>query len=133
MAHATISSVLDASALLALLFREQGADRFASAAGPRPVMSAVNWSEVSQKSAAYRVDKRNLLSGVLDAGLEVMDVTLDRAERIANLWPVTRPLGLSLADRACLALAIELGRPAVTADRTWGRLSINGLAVQFLR
>lgn len=125
--------MLDASALLALLFREQGAERFAAAAGPSPVMSAVNWSEVSQKSAAYRIDRRRLLSGVLDAGLEVMDVTMDRAERIADLWPVTRPLGLSLADRACLALAIELRRPAVTADRDWDRLSIDGLAVHFLR
>lgn len=133
MARATVSSVLDASALLTWLFREQGADRFPAAAGPRPVMSAVNWSEVSQKSVAYRVDTRQVLSGVLDAGLEIVDLTVDRAVQIADLWPMTRPLGLSLADRACLALAVELRRPAVTADRIWARLSINGLAVHLLR
>lgn len=133
MIRSTISSVLDASALLALLFREQGADRFLSAAGMRPAMSAVNWSEVSQKSTEHGVDGRQLLSRVLDAGLEIMDLTVERAERVASLWPVTRPLGLSLADRACLALALELQRPAVTADRSWSRLTINGLVVHSLR
>lgn len=133
MARSTISSVLDASALLALLFQEPGAERFVEAAGPRPAMSAVNWSEVHQKSTSRGVDGHDLLFRALDAGLEFMDLTVDRAERLSNLWPATRRLGLSLADRACLALAVELRRPAVTADQSWSRLTIDGLVVRTLR
>lgn len=133
MTRSTTSSVVDASALLALLFREEGAERFASAVGPRSAMSAVNWSEVSQKSTAHGVDGHQLLSSALDAGLEVVDLTVERAERVADLWPATHPLGLSLADRAFLALALELRRPAVTADRSWSRLKIDGLVIRVLR
>lgn len=133
MTRSRISSVVDASALLAMLFREQGSERFLTTAGQRPAMSAVNWSEVRQKSTQHGVDGRQLLSSVLDAGLDIMDLTVDRAERIADLWPATRPLGLSLGDRACLALALELRRPAVTADRSWSRLEIDGLVVHCLR
>lgn len=133
MTRSTISSVVDASALLALLFREEGAERFASAVGPRSAMSAVNWSEVRQKSTRLGVDGQQLLSRALDAGLEVIDLTVDRAERVADLWPATHPPELSLADRACLALALELQRPAVTADRAWSRLTIDGLVVHSLR
>lgn len=133
MARSMISSVLDASALLAMLFQEQGAERFVAAAGPRPAMSAVNWSEVHQKSTARGLDAHQLLTRAIDAGLEIMDLTVDRAERVSSLWPATRPLGLSLADRACLALAMELRRPAVTADQSWSRLDIDGLVVHALR
>lgn len=133
MARSTISSVLDASALLALLFKEAGAARFVAAAGPRPAMSAVNWSEVHQKATTHGVDGQQLLSRALDAGLEIIDLTVDRAERVSSLWPSTRPLGLSLADRACLALAMELRRPAVTADQSWSQLNIDGLVVHALR
>jgi len=129
----TISSVLDASALLAFLFRERGAGDFVAKAGPRPAMSAVNWGEVSQKSSSHGVDRSRLRSMVTAAGLEIIDLTPDRAERMADLWPVTRPLGLSLADRACLALALELRLSAVTADRTWTRLEVEGLLVHCLR
>lgn len=132
MTQSTISSVVDASALLALLFREEGAERFASAVGPRSAMSAVNWSEVRQKATTHGVDGQ-LLTRALDAGLEVVDLTVDRADRVSDLWPATSPLGLSLADRACLALALELRRPAVTADRSWSRLKIDGLVVRVLR
>jgi ribonuclease VapC len=133
MARSTTSSVLDASAFLAFLFREQGAERFIATAGPLPAISAVNWSEVHQKSTAHGVEGHQLLVRALDAGLEIMDLTADRAERVSGLWPETRRLGLSLADRACLALALELRRPAVTADRSWSRLSIDGLVVHPLR
>jgi len=133
VARSTISSVLDASALLTMLFQESGAEHFVAAAGPRPAMSAVNWSEVHQKSTAHGVGGHQLLARAIDAGLEIMDLTVNRAERVSDLWPATRRLGLSLADRACLALAIELRRPAVTADRNWSRLSIDGLAVHALR
>lgn len=127
------SSVLDASAVLAYLFDEPGAERFVRSLGEKPVMSAVNWSEVSQKCAAHRVAIASARAAADAAGLQVVDLTADRAERAAELWPATRALGLSLADRACLALALELRRPTVTADRTWTQLAITGLEVRCLR
>lgn len=133
MTRPPTSSALDASALLALLFGEEGAQHFVTLAGPTPAMSAVNWSEVAQKATQYGVDRQLLRTRVDDAGLEIVDMTDWRAERAADLWPVTRPLGLSLADRACLALALETRAPAVTADRSWARLRIDGLVVRSLR
>lgn len=133
MARLTTSSVLDASALLAFLFGEAGAEQFVVAAGPSPAMSAVNWSEVHQKSTAHGVPGQQLLTSATQAGVEIVDLTVGRAERVSELWPATRRLGLSIADRACLTLALELGRPAVTADRSWSRLTIPGLVVHALR
>lgn len=127
------SSVVDASALLALLLREPGWQRCRQALGRRPVMSAVNWSEVSQKVRSRGVDGGEVLRAVSRAGLDILPLTRERAEEVARLWTATRGLGLSLADRACLALAAELDRPAVTADRTWTDLPPIGIAVQCIR
>ncbi len=96
-------------------------------------MSAVNWSEVSQKARSRGVDSGELLRAVSRAGLDVLPLTQVRAESAAGLWSATRDLGLSLADRACLALALELGRPAVTADRAWATLEIEPLDVLCIR
>lgn len=128
-----ISTVVDASALLSLLFRERGADRFLALAGSRPAMSAVNWSEVAQKARAHGIDAAEVKAGVVDAGLEIVDLTAERAQRVAELWPLTRSIGSSLADRACMALALELERPAVTADRSWSALAVPDLEVLALR
>lgn len=133
MAGPTTSAVVDASALLAFAFQESGADRFVPSVGAAPAMSAVNWAEVSQKAAARDVDGAELLRAVATAGLRIVELTIDRAERVAALWQSTRPYGLSLADRACLALALELDAPAVTADRSWTEIVLAGLDVESLR
>jgi len=125
--------VVDASALLALLLREPGWERCRRALGRTPVISAVNWSEVSQKVEARGVDSGIVLTAVSGAGLEVVPLTQDRAEDTANLHGATQDHGLSLADRACLALALELSCPALTADRAWTALRIDGLEVQCIR
>jgi PIN domain nuclease of toxin-antitoxin system len=127
------TSVVDASALLAYLFDEAGGNQFPSLIGARPMISAVNWSEVHQKCGSRGVDVGELRQRLIDAGLEIADLTVSRAERVADLWPVTRPYGLSLADRACLALALELQRPTITADRAWLGLAVDGLVVRCLR
>ena len=82
-------------------------------------ISTVNWSEVCQWSLARDVDTAGLRADVEGLGLEIVPFTADDAERASDLWPSTRAQGLSLADRACLALALRLGRPALTADRSW--------------
>jgi ribonuclease VapC len=122
-----VSSVLDASAILAWLQDEPGADEVERRLEQGASCGAANWAEVAQKVRA-RGEVWDVARALLASyGVRVEPVTVDDAERAAALW---RPgSGLSLADRLCLALAGRLGLVAVTADRTWG----DGDGVQQLR
>ncbi|HEX2924033.1 MAG TPA: type II toxin-antitoxin system VapC family toxin [Chloroflexota bacterium] len=120
-------AVLDASALLALLNQENGGEEVADLVAAGAAISAVNLSEVAAKlSLAGMPD--SLVREALDTlGLEVVPFDSVAAYRTALLVGPTRGAGLSLGDRACLALADQLSLPAVTSDRAWRDL---GLAVQ---
>ena len=122
--------MLDASAALAYLQGEPGGDEVLELLD-RSAISAVNWSETLRKTMALGIDPSAVISGLLAMGLEVIPFGHDDAERAARLWPATRAAGLSLGDRACLALAQRLEVPAVTTDRAWGEL--NGMVVRVLR
>lgn len=123
--------VLDASALLTLMHDEPGADRVEAAlVGAR--VSAVNWAEVVQKALWLEVDSTWLREGIIDVGVVVEPFTVDQAEAAAHLWRRTRSHGLSLADRACLALAQDYQCPVLTADRAWHALDV-GLEIELLR
>src|SRR5207237_50256 len=125
--------VLDASAVIALLRREPGRERVAELlSGPPPTISAVNLSEVATKLA-----EDGLLEGVVRASIHRLQLNAvpfdaDMAYEAGFLRPLTRHLGLSLGDRACLALAQRLGLPAVTADRSWTALQLP-VTVQVIR
>jgi ribonuclease VapC len=111
-------TVLDASALLAFLAGEPGADTVEDALADGAACGAANWSEVAQKvRAAGRswTASRALLESY---GLVVEPVTVQDAEWAAARWRGGE--GLSLADRLCLALAARLDSEALTADRVWG-------------
>ena len=69
-------------------------------------------------------DPDTLRAVLADAGCRTIEFTVDDATVAARLWQTTREAGLSLADRACLALAARLGVPAVTADRAWAGLDV---------
>jgi PIN domain nuclease of toxin-antitoxin system len=112
--------VLDASALLAVLFREVGFDDVPLEGS---AVSAVNWSEVVQVAARRGADVEGAGRTLVAEGAFVVPFTAAHAEAAAALWPATRAAGLSLADRACLALARSYGVPALTADRAWADLS----------
>lgn len=116
-----MSAVLDASALLAYLQREPGHDRVAAVL-PRSVISAVNWTEVIGKTHSAGLQTEDLLDSLASLGLTVEPFSSTQAETAGRLLERTRPLGLSLADRACLALAMDRGEVAHTADRAWLRL-----------
>jgi len=111
-------TVLDASALLAFLLGEAGADRVEEELGDRSVCGAANWSEVAQKVLAAGRDWDLARALLHSYGLEVAPVSADDAEWAARRWQ--RDEGLSLADRLCLALAERLDVDVWTADRTWG-------------
>lgn len=124
-------AVLDASALIALLWDEPGAEAVERLLG-RAVISAVNWAEVLQRYRAHDVDTDGKREDVEALGVQIAPFSYDDAELIAALWAPTRRAGLSLADRACLALARRLELPAHSADRTWRKADV-GVEVVLIR
>jgi PIN domain nuclease of toxin-antitoxin system len=115
---AMTDAVLDASAILAVLNGEPGGDLVVPLLGGGMV-SAVNYAEVASKLINSGAAKGEARDAILSLGIDVADFDLELAERTAELRPLTRHRGLSLGDRACLALAEREGVPVVTADRTW--------------
>ncbi|SFQ60831.1 PIN domain nuclease, a component of toxin-antitoxin system (PIN domain) [Amycolatopsis arida] len=128
-----MTAVLDASAVLALLRAEPGHEQVAELV-PGSVISAVNYSEVVQKLAQLGSDTAEDDAAALVAlGTTVAAFDVRAATNAARLWPATRRAGLSLADRACLALAADLADGvAVTADRAWAELGLD-IRVRFIR
>ena len=123
--------VLDASALIAVLREEPGA---AAVEGllDSAAISAVNLSEVQAKLVERGTPAASAWSWLIDLGLEVVDFDLPQARIAGDLRCPTRSRGLSFADRACLALAQVLQRPAVTADRAWADLEV-GVEIRMIR
>lgn len=113
-----IDCVLDASAVLALIFAEEG-HQAVEPLLPAAVISAVNASEVLTKLLRLGASAADADKALDDLQLAVLPFTLDDGWSAARLEPLTRSRGLSLGDRACLALAQRCGVPALTADRSW--------------
>lgn len=107
--------VLDASALLCLLNEEPGADRVATVL-TRSVIGATNLGEVVSKLREHGLTLAEVQEVLGGLHLDVRPLSAAQAMTIGDLRPATRPLGLSLGDRACLALAIELGAELYTTD-----------------
>lgn len=113
--------VLDASAILALLQEEPGADGVESLLDAA-LMSSVNFAEVIQKAEQHGVKTEGLEYDLEALGIEFRDFDMTMARPTAELW--SEGDGLSLGDRSCLALAGVARIPAVTADRRWARLKL---------
>jgi ribonuclease VapC len=114
---------LDASALLAFLLRERGHQRVRELLS-EACMSTVNFSEVLGRFARAGQDVLIIAEKVLAAPIELVAFSTEQAALAAALVPATQAEGLSLGDRACLALARERGVRAVTADKSWRRLEL---------
>lgn len=114
--------VLDASALLCLMRNEPGADRVADAL-PDAVISAANLSEVIAKLADLGGDPGDAIEDIRMLQIEVVALDQEQAELAGQLRNATRGAGLSLGDRACLALAIRRGAVAMTTDRAWAGIA----------
>ncbi|MBI5575167.1 MAG: type II toxin-antitoxin system VapC family toxin [Deltaproteobacteria bacterium] len=123
--------VLDSSALLAALHEEAGCEKVEPLLGAAAV-SAVNWSEVVQKSLSRGVRLEGLRADMEALGLDIIPFTAEDAEIAADLWKKTHRRGLSLGDRSCLSLGIRLGLPVVTADKAWKGLGA-GIEIQVIR
>ncbi len=123
--------VLDSSALLALLFFERGCERVAEL-DPRACMSTVNLAEVLGRIARDGRALDRVLDQIDEMGITWVDFDRELAVGAASLLLPTAPLGLSLGNRACLALARRRHLPAVTADRAWAKLDL-GIRIEVVR
>jgi PIN domain nuclease of toxin-antitoxin system len=123
--------VLDASALMALLNTEPGADEVEVLAADAAI-SAITWCEAYGKLRGRGVDSAALTANMAESGITIHSFDERDARDTGELAPLTRGAGLSLADRACLALAARLGVPAITADRAWTDLDV-GVEIRCIR
>jgi len=126
-----VTVVLDASALLAYLLQEPGAEVVDGLLSDAR-MTSVNWAEVVQKSLSAGVDVQGMREELQALGLHVEPFLATDGERAGQLWHLTRQQGLSLGDRACLSLGLRLGLKVVTCDRAWAEMPLE-LEVQVLR
>ena len=123
--------MIDASALLALLNAEPGADTVADALSDG-VVSAVNLSEVIARLSVAGMPENAVRQALRPLGLEVIPFDEEQAYQAGTLRTATRNAELSLGDRACLGLAKTLGVPALTADRVWADLAV-GVKITVIR
>lgn len=116
-------TVIDASALLALLNAEPGADMVVEAL-PGGVISAINLSEVIGKLCDAGMPEKAIRQALQPLGMEVVPFDEDQSYQAGLLRSSTRDTGISLGDRACLSLAKTLEASVLTADRAWAELTV---------
>jgi PIN domain nuclease of toxin-antitoxin system len=120
--------VLDASAVLALLRDERGAERVAELL-PTAAIGAVNLAEVLIVLERYGVAAAEARRAVNALALDVLPADAATAHAAAGIAAANPRRGLSLGDCFCLATAHLMGRSAVTADRTWAALKTGAKVV----
>ncbi|HZU77867.1 MAG TPA: type II toxin-antitoxin system VapC family toxin [Dehalococcoidia bacterium] len=126
------NAVLDASALLALVQNEPGGDRVAAAVTSGAAISAVNLAEVIGKLQERGAPEADIRAALQPLRIAIMPMDTALAYRAGLLRMPTRAAGLALGDRVCLALAQQLGVPALTTDRVWATLGL-GVTVTVIR
>ena len=113
--------MFDASALLALLFEAPGAalveEQLSGGIG------VVNLTEVLSRLSDAGTPVMEAEASIVALDLDVRTMSVSQSRRAAELRALTRSAGRSLGDRACLALAAELGLPVITADRQWSTIA----------
>ena len=123
--------VLDSSAFLAYANNEEGGAAV-GALLTLSVISAVNVCEIATKIVAAGRSVEDAHFILLSAGVEIVDFDAGLAVAAGGMIVRTKPYGLSLGDRACLALAVRENIPALTADRAWKGVDV-GIPIQFIR
>ena len=124
--------MLDASALLAILNQEIGSEKLSPELLSISVSSTVNLAEVQAKLVRRGLRPGEAWEATLSPVREAVSFNEEQAKLAGSLVSHTRPLGLSLEDRACLALGIALKAPIYTADKSWKTLKI-GVAIHSIR
>ncbi|VAW29906.1 hypothetical protein MNBD_CHLOROFLEXI01-3823 [hydrothermal vent metagenome] len=116
--------VLDASALLAFLFHEVGHEQVAPYLDDCCI-STVNLSEVIGRFVRDGHDAEAVLNKILSTNIKMVPFSVQQAGIAALLLPLTKPFGLSFADRACLSLAMMQKISVITADRIWQQVDLD--------
>ncbi|MEO1082064.1 MAG: type II toxin-antitoxin system VapC family toxin [Pseudomonadota bacterium] len=127
-----MTTLLDASALLASINEERGANTVETALSDA-AMSSVNVAEVASKLTEHGWSPTDIGPLFEQLQLSIIPFDLSTALQSGQLRQATRNLGLSLGDRACLATAMAHSMDVLTADKTWGKLKIRGLTIITLR
>jgi len=124
--------VLDASAILAFLFDERGAENLTPEIFATAVVSTVNLAEVQTKLVKMGRNPEDAWADALSLGILAEPYTSEHAKTTGNLLTTTEPYGLSLGDRSCLALAIVLNAPVYTTEQAWKDLKV-GVPIHVIR
>jgi ribonuclease VapC len=124
--------VLDASAMLAALNHEPGSEKLTPEMLTNAAGSTVNLAEVHTKLVSRGGDPEEAWEDTLSAIQEPVPFSEEHARIAGGLVAVTRALGLSLGDRACLALGLTLKAPVYTTDRSWKSLKL-GIRIHVIR
>lgn len=116
--------VFDASALIALIYQEKGCELVEKYL-PHAEISTVNLAEVASYMIKKEVPSKEAAQLLQDLSLDVKPFDESQALLAAALYSTTSVKGLSLGDRACLALAITQKHPVITADKVWATLKLD--------
>ena len=124
--------VLDASVLLAIIYQEPGSEKLAPELLARATVSTVNLVEAQSKLVLLGWRPEQAWADAVSLASEIFPFTADHAKAAGSMVAKTRTLGLSLGDRACLALALDLKAPVYTADSAWKTLKV-GVRIHVIR
>jgi len=124
--------VFDASAMLALIQHERGAENLTDEIRQNAVASTVNLAEVQSKLVKKSYDPDKSWVAALNTVSAVEPFTSEHAKIAGDLIATTEKYGLSLGDRACLALAIALQAPVYTTEQLWRNLKV-GVPIHVIR
>jgi ribonuclease VapC len=124
--------VLDASALLAILNQEPGAEKLTPELLSTATTSTVSLAEVHSKLVSRGLRPDDAWEAALSPIREVVPFTTEHARLAGDLVAKTRAIGLSLGDRACLALGLALKAHVYTADRSWNKVRV-GARIHVIR
>jgi len=124
--------VLDASAVLALLNNEPGSDKLTPELLSNATCSTVNLAEVQTKLVSRGWTSDQAWEDATSPLREVLPFDEEQARMAGDLLIQTRHLGLSLGDRACLALGIALKVPVYTAEKAWKKVKV-GVRIHVIR
>jgi ribonuclease VapC len=125
------SAVLDASVLLAHISGEKGSEVVPELASGA-LLSTVNLAEVFAKLLERNFTANEAGEAIYGYRFDPVPFDRELARRTGVLRPLTKGLGLSLGDRACLALAQREGLPVLTTDKSWAKLNI-GIEIRIIR
>jgi PIN domain nuclease of toxin-antitoxin system len=124
--------VLDASAILAYLQEERGAENLTKEILDHAVVSTVNLAEVQSKLVKKGHDPDEAWEEIISLINAEEPFTSDQARIAGDLITITEKYGLSLGDRSCLALAIALKAPVYTTEQAWRELKV-GVPIHVIR